>query len=395
MKDKERIDQIVADLAPELKEMSHKIHDNPELGNEEFKAYEWQLELIKKYGFEVEEHFDGLATGYRASYKRGKPGPKIAMCAEYDALPGLGHACGHNIICMIGVGSGLAMKEFADKYGGEIYIYGTPAEEADGAKVRYCNDGLFDDMDVVMMSHPANKSTDSWNSCALSGFMVEFHGKAAHAAAGPEDGKNALDAMILLFEGVGLLRQQTVDGTRIHGVIHNGGVVPGIIPDYTMAEFYTRANRISQCLDLNERIKHIAEGAALATGCTLNFDCPDGAYTDTISNQVLSRRATSYVEEQGIKCHWYNGTNAQGATDLGNVSYKAPAIQLMCGICEPDPGETGMSLHTEKLREAAGSDEGMETALKFVKAFTATAIDLMTEPEFLAEIKEEFKHVND
>jgi acyl-ACP thioesterase len=210
-----RIDEIVSEIGPELKKLALDIHDNPELGNEEFKACKWQTELLEKYGFSVEREFCGIPTAYRATYKGAKPGPRIGMLGEFDALPGLGHACGHNLICTMAVGSGITMREFADEFGGEIVVIGTPAEETAGAKVEMSKKHAFDDLDVAMMSHPAYADCDSLNTNAIKCFQVEFFGRAAHAAAFPEDGINALDAMIQLFVGVGLLRQQTKDGSRI------------------------------------------------------------------------------------------------------------------------------------------------------------------------------------
>ena len=394
MKDKDRIDKIVKALEPELKELSHKIHDNPELGLEEYKACAWQVELIKKHGFEVEENYCGMPTAYRAVYKGKKPGPKIAFMSEYDALPEIGHACGHNLICMIGVGSGLGLKEFADEYGGEIYIFGTPAEESYGGKLPMIEAGAFDDMDAALEVHPACVHTDAWSSSALDGIYIEFFGRASHAAISPEGGINALDAMILLFNAVGLMRQQTKDDIRIHGVIHEGGVAPGIIPEYTKAEFWARANRARDVEKTLERLEAAAEGAAKATGCQVKCTRQGGGYKDTVSNQVLSKRAAGYVEEQGYKLKWFNGAHAPGASDLGDVSYVCPSIQLMCKIGD-SPDGTEFGLHTRYLEERAGTDEAMDTALDYVKAYIATVIDLMTEPEFLAAIKEEFSHVND
>lgn len=394
MKEKERINEIVKGLAPELIKLSKEIHANPEVGMEEFKAYAWQIELIKKYGFEIEEHVSGMETAYIASYKGDKPGPVIGMISEYDALPGLGHGCGHNIICMIGVGAGLAMKEFVDKYGGEIRIYGTPAEESHGGKLPMLADGKFDDVDACLEVHPSCISTDGWGSSALDYCSVEFFGKPSHAAAAPEIGINALDAMILLFNAVGLMRQQTKEDVRIHGIITDGGVVPGIIPDYTKAEFYARAYRTRDSLDIIDRIKAAADGAAMATGCKAKVTVHGGSYMDTVTNKPLSSRAADYSEELGYKIKRFNGQHTQGASDLGNVSYVCPCIQLMCKLGDsPDGSDFG--LHTHYLAERAGSDEAMQVGLDYVKILTATAIDVLTEPEFLAEIKEDFTHVND
>ena len=394
MKDKDRIDKTVKTLTPELKELSRKIHDNPEVGLEEFKALMWQTELIKKHGFDVEENYCGMPTAYRAVYKGKKTGPKIALISEYDALPEIGHACGHNLICMIGVGAGIGLKEFADEYGGEVYIYGTPAEENVGGKLPMVAAGAFDDIDAVLEVHPACIHTDSWNSSAFGGLFIEFFGRASHAAASPEGGLNALDAMILLFNSIALMRQQTKEDARIHGVIRNGGTAPGIIPEYTRAEVMARAYRVSDVYDLLDRIKAAADGAALATGCKVKYYPSEEGYKDTVSNQTLSKRAAGYAEEQGYKLKWFNGAHAQGASDLGNVSYVCPSIQLMCGIgTSPDGTEFG--LHTRYLEERAGTDEAIDIALDYIKVLIAVGIDLMTEPEFLAEIKEEFAHVNE
>ena len=400
MKERERIEAIVASLAPELKELTHWIHDNPELSMKEYGACQKQVELFRKHGWEVEEYYDGFDTAFRACYRSGKPGPKIALCSEYDALPGMGpdkgpgHACGHNIIAMVAVGSGLAMEEFAAKYGGEIYVYGCPGEEWAGRKVFYARDGLFDDMDAVMMAHPSCTATDSWNSTALYTIHVDFYGKAAHAGAAPHEGINALDAIELTHIAIGFLRQQTKDDARISYHIRDGGKTPGIIAEHTHGEIFVRANRKKYAEELVQKIRNIAEGQALATGCRLELIVGGGAYMDTFSNQTLSRRATGYVEELGVPCYWFNGKNHPGASDLGNVSYRAPCIQLLCKIADSPEGDL-MGIHTPYMEKAAGTDEAAEMGLRYVKAFTATAIDLMTEPEFLAEIKEEFRHVND
>ncbi|MCR4724018.1 MAG: M20 family metallopeptidase [Clostridia bacterium] len=400
MKDKQRIDEIAAALAPELKELAHYIHDNPELSMQEYKACKKQVALFRKHGWDVEEYYDGFDTAFRAVYRSGKGGPKIAFCSEYDALPGMGkdggpgHACGHNIIAMVACGAGLTAKEFADKYGGEIYVYGCPGEEWAGRKVFYARDGLMDDMDAVMMVHPSCTATDSWNSTALYTIHVDYYGKAAHAGAAPHEGINALDALELTHVAIGFLRQQTKDDARISYHIRDGGKTPGTIHEHTHGEIFVRANRKKYAEELVQKIKNICEGQALATGCRLELVVGGGAYMDTFSNQVLSRRATGYVEEQGVPCYWFNGHNHPGASDLGNVSYRAPSIQLLCKIADSPEGDL-MGIHTPYMEEAAGTDEAMDTAMLYVKALVAAAIDLMTEPEFLAEIKEEFRHVND
>ena len=248
------------------------------------------------------------------------------MLAEYDALPGIGHACGHNLICMMSVGSGIAMRKFADEFGAEIIVLGTPAEETAGAKAAMAKEGVFDDLDVAMMSHPAHSDADSINFSAVKCFRVEFFGKAAHVAGAPENGINALDAMIQLFVSVGLLRQQTRPDARIHGVILDGGKVPNIIPDYTMALFYTRANRSAYAAELEDKVCAAANGAALATGCSVKVsNVEEESYQDSCSNRYLSdlmvRNMEAYTDHRFIRT---SGKHAAGSSDMGDVSTAVP-----------------------------------------------------------------------
>ena len=222
MKDQERVSKIVDALAPELKTLALNIHDNPELGLQEFKACAWQKELLAKYGFQIEDDFCNLETAYKAVYKGKKQGPKIAFLAEYDALPGLGHGCGHNLIAMVAVGCGIACREFADEYGAEIDVIGTPAEETAGTKVPMSAMGVFKDYDAVMMAHPMFSNTDCFNSIAMDAYQIEFFGKPAHAANTPYEGINALDAMINFFNLINAMRQETKPDARIHGIITDG-----------------------------------------------------------------------------------------------------------------------------------------------------------------------------
>ena len=391
----DRIEKIVEALEPELKKLASDIHENPELGNSEIKASNWQIELLEKYGFSVERNFCGFPTAYKAVYRGKKAGPKIGMLAEYDALPGLGHACGHNLICMMSVGAGIAMREFADEIGAEIQVIGTPAEESAGAKVRMSKSGAFDELDVAMMAHPAYIDTDSLNSCAIKCFQVEFFGKAAHAAASPYDGINALDAMIQLFVSVGLLRQQMKSEARIHGIIQEGGKAPNIIPDYTKALFYTRAPKFSYALELAEKIYAAANGAATATGCTVKIEDAEEDFMDTCANQYLATLVSDNLEEYwGHKVYRLKGTPIPGGSDLGDVSYRCPAIQLTASLSERG-NEERYSPHTVEFAEKAGTETAMNNCLDFVKAFVFTAVQLMSEPAHLEAIKEEFSHVNE
>ncbi len=385
-----KIDEIVEGLSQELRDLTLAIHGNPELGLEEFEACALQVQLLKKYGFIIEEKYCGMDTAYKASYKSGKPGPKIAMLAEYDALPGLGHGCGHNLIAMIAVGSGIAMREFADMYGGEIHVFGTPAEESIGGKVIMADAGAFDDMDVAMMSHPSHMDAESMNTLAIDSYKVSFHGKTAHAAAAPHEGVNALDAVINFFNMINALRQQTQEDARIHGIITKGGEAPNIIPDYSEAIIEARAAKIDYLEDLCQKVLHCADAAAMGTGCTVEIGPGGGKFLDTNSNLVLSALNARQMKALGLDLLPSSSTPLPASSDLGDVSYRCPAIQNTFAMIDEAVGGP----HTAAFAEAAASDRAIERGLLFIKGFVLTAIELMTKPEELVKIKEEFEKIS-
>ena len=394
MTNKERVSKIVDRLAPELRKLALDIHDNPELGLQEYKACAWQKELLGRYGFAIEENFCDIETSYKAVYKGRKPGPKIAFLAEYDALPELGHGCGHNLIAMVSVGCGIACREFADEYGAQIDVIGTPAEETAGTKVPMSAKGVFDGYDAVMMAHPAFANAESINTIAMDAYKIEFFGKPAHAAAAPHEGINALDAMINFFNLVNAMRQQTKPDARIHGIITDGGKAANVIPDYTAANFYIRANRVADVKKLAERVRNCAAGAALGTGCTYKMEYNEENFKDTCTNKALNNLAVDNIQPfLSEPIYRLGDIHAPGSSDLGDVSYEAPAIQVIFKIGEyPNPMGGG---HTPEMAAAAGSEYGINNGLNFVKGLVMTAIELMTKPETLAAVKEEFSHVND
>lgn len=394
MTNKERVSKIVDRLAPELRKLALDIHDNPELGLQEYKACAWQKELLGRYGFAIEENFCDIETSYKAVYKGRKPGPKIAFLAEYDALPELGHGCGHNLIAMVSVGCGIACREFADEYGAQIDVIGTPAEETAGTKVPMSAKGVFDGYDAVMMAHPAFANAESINTIAMDAYKIEFFGRPAHAAAAPHEGINALDAMINFFNLVNAMRQQTKPDARIHGIITDGGKAANVIPDYTAANFYIRANRVADVKKLAERVRNCAAGAALGTGCTYKMEYNEENFKDTCTNKALNNLAVDNIQPfLSEPIYRLGDIHAPGSSDLGDVSYEAPAIQVIFKIGEyPNPMGGG---HTPEMAAAAGSKYGINNGLNFVKGLVMTAIELMTKPEALAAVKEEFSHVND
>ena len=388
-KDMDRVQEIVSELAPDLKELTLKIHDNPELGNQEHKACRWQMELLQKYGFETSDNFCDIPTAYKAVYKGKKPGPKIAMLAEYDALPELGHGCGHNLIAMISVGSGIAMREFADEYGGEIHVIGTPAEETAGAKVEMSAKGAFKEYDVAMMAHPFEENGSSINTLAMSCRLYEFFGKTAHAAAAPEEGKNALDAMINFFNMVNALRQQATPDVRIHGIITRGGEAPNVIPDYTESIFYVRANRHQDLDPLFARVENCARGAAMGAGVSYTAEFTQGNNKDTCSNMALAELIATQMEKLGAVVKRTHGEYTPGSSDMGDVSYRCPAVQSTFDI---NSGR-GAIAHTREFTQCAGSPEGIQAARRVICGFVMTAAELMSNPTYLKEIKHEFENM--
>jgi len=378
-------------IRDEMKQMSRYIYDNPEQGLAEEKACKVQTDILTKYGFSVEPDFCGFPTAYKAVYKGSKPGPTIAMLSEYDALPELGHGCGHNLIALISVGAGIAMRKAADEYGGTIWVIGTPAEETLGAKVEMTKAGAFDEADVVMMSHPAFVDAESPDLTAINSYKFSFYGVPAHAAAAPEMGVNALDAMINFFNLVNALRQQTKPDARIHGIITKGGTAPNIIPDYTEAIFYVRANRCAYLEELSQKVINCAKGAALGTGARLEYDFVDGNFKDVHSNRTLRELNNQQMEKLGLKIMRLGDYVAPGSSDIGDVSYACPSIQNGFDIT----GGKGYGAHTPEFAKCAGTDEAMERALLYAEGHVLTAIELMKDPSKLAAIKEEHAHISD
>ena len=276
---KEMIVEAVDRLADDLEQLSRTIHDNPELGYQEVKAAGWLVEFLSKHGFTVERGVAGVPTAFRATIETGE-GPTIAIMCEYDALPAIGHACGHNVIAATGAGAGAALAAVKDRLPrGRIRVIGTPAEEGGGGKVKLIRGGVFGDVDAAMMVHGWAAWVPHQDLLGIVRVSFEFTGKAAHAAAYPWDGVNALDAVIQTFNNVSMLRQQVRPDARIHGIITHGGAAPNIIPEFAAATFYVRAPRIDAMWELHRRVIACAEGAATATGCTL---------------KVIERQETAY-----------------------------------------------------------------------------------------------------
>ena len=385
----ESIEKAVAEAAPDLKKLALDIHANPELGRQEYKAAKWQAELMTKYGFEVEEEYLGIPTAYKAVYKSGKPGLKIAMLAEYDALPEIGHACGHNLIAMIGTGSGIAIKHVVDELGGEVHVIGTPAEETEGAKATMARMGAFKEYDVAMMAHPFEEAGSSMNTSAMYARKFEFFGRTSHAAGAPEEGINALDAMINFFNLINALRQQTKDDARIHGIITHGGSAANVIPEYTSSLFYIRAHKVAYVEELFKKISACAEGAAVGTGCTVKISKVEEDFKDLCTNMYLNELSCQMVEKFGEKLERFGLMTIGGSSDAGDVSYECPTVQLAAGM---GPREDGKSYapHTIEFTEMTCTEQAMNHCLSYAKGFAMTAAQLLSNPAHMEAIRAEF-----
>ncbi|WP_177160500.1 M20 family metallopeptidase [uncultured Fusobacterium sp.] len=382
-----KLENKFSEIFGDLKELNEYIYKNPELGRKEFKACEAHKNLLKKYGFDIEENYIGIPTAYLAKYSSGKKGIKIGYLAEYDALPEIGHGCGHNILGTTSIGAGILLKEYIDEFGGEVLIFGTPAEETFGAKVDMAEAGCFDDIDVAMISHPTGKNHEkSGTSQAMEALQFTFRGKTAHAAGDPYNGINALDGVIQFFNSVNALRQQTKTSARIHGIISNGGEAANIIPDLAVSNFYIREATTKEMLKLSERVKNCAKGAALATGTSLEIENYEYTFKHLVTNEKLSSIYTKNLELQGIKD--IPMSDPTGSSDCGDVSHHCPTIHTYFPISKCEL--TGHSLEFAKATITEEAYKGMKEA---IFALVMTGKDILENENLLKEIKDEFNQM--
>jgi amidohydrolase len=377
----ERVDQ----LAPLLLAASHSIHEHPELNFEEHHAHSVLTDLLATEGLEPERHAWGLETAFDC--RVGDGGAEVAVLCEYDALPGLGHACGHNIIATAGLGAGLAAAAVARQVGGRLRIMGTPAEEGGGGKVKMARAGAFVGIDAAMMVHPADADLLQMDCIAVQQCVVRYHGRAAHAAAAPWDGQNALDAAVLGYMNVAALRQHIRPTERIHGVFTKGGEKPNIVPAATEQHWFIRSHTIESLQPLKERVIAALAAGAAATGCTFDYEWVDETFADMIDNRAL---VAAYVENAArvgrtVRTPDDAQHHVVGSTDMGNVSYLVPSIHPMIQVAP-----AGTPIHSVAFAEWAASAEGDRAVIDGAKVMAMTIIDLWSRPELLAAVRREF-----
>lgn len=381
---KDAVGQAVDRLANELEALSRQIHDNPELGYAEVKACGWLAEFLGQHGFKVEKGVGGVDTAFRATIETGA-GPTIAILCEYDALPGIGHACGHNVIATSGAGAGAALAAVREKLpAGRIQVIGTPAEEGGGGKVKLIKAGVFKDVDAAMMIHGFDRTLLHQDLLGIVRVTFEYTGKASHASADPWEGINALDACIQTFNAVSMLRQQMRPECRIHGIITNGGAAANIIPEHAAAMFYVRAPSIEAMWELHTRVVACAEGAAKAAGASLKVTQHDNVYEPMRSNRVLLDLFASNMKTVGLT-EGEPIPDRKGSSDIGNVSQIIPAIQPMIAIAP-----TGMAIHTREFADAAVKPMARAGMVAAAKTMAMTTLDLLAEPKRVEAAKAEF-----
>jgi amidohydrolase len=392
---KVRLAAAVDGARDEIVALSRRIHAHPEQAFEEVQAAAWIAEALRGHGFAVEHPAGSLATAIRAtrrgglaggSEERARPaatGPRIGILAEYDALPGLGHGCGHNTMAASGVGAAIALASLAEELPGEIVFLGTPAEERGSGKQIMIDDGLFDGVDAALLFHPSDRNHDESHPLASEDVEVVFHGLQAHASADPWKGRNALDAMIQLFGAVGLWRQQLHPDARVHGIIQEGGTAANIIPDRTRAWFMLRSPDQADYERMRMRFRGLVDGAALATDTTAEVTFSGGARTMK-QNRTLEARWVANAAAYGIVDQGPDPNS--GSTDMANVSWVCPTIHPELSIApEGTPG------HSILFRDAAATPEADETTLLAATLVAQTAYELFVDDELRAAAWREFR----
>lgn len=386
---KQRVQEYIDELAERLISVSQTLHANPEVAFEEYKSMALLADMAEQHDFQVERGVAGLETAFVATSVGEEAGPTVAFVAEYDALPGIGHACGHNIIGTAALGAGLALQALRKEMPGTIKIIGTPAEERGGGKVIMVERGIFDDVDAAMMVHPGSKAMTTRGTLASNKLSFEFFGKSAHAAASPDLGINALDACIHTFVNINALRQHVTPDVRIHGIITHGGEAPNVVPAYAAAEFSVRAASSEASFAVAEKVARCAEAGALAAGAEVKVHHTTH-YANRIANPTMARLFEENITPLGETIQEPAIGERMGSSDMGNVSQVLPAIHPYVTIV--DPGTAG---HTPEFAAAAASERGNQALIRSAKAMAMTALDLLTQPDLMAQAKTEFESMID
>ncbi|MDP6979376.1 MAG: M20 family metallopeptidase [Myxococcota bacterium] len=384
---KQEVDDWVDSQRDALLEISHRIHAHPELAFEEHAACSLLVDALRRAGLDVETPIGGLDTAFATEFGTGD-GPTVALLAEYDALPEIGHACGHNLIATAAVGAGLALAALDGDLPGRIRVLGTPAEEVGGGKELMMREGVFDGIDCALMIHPAGFNLGAMPCICKSDVEVAYRGRASHASAAPERGVNALDALVMAYQSIAALRQHIRGDERIHGIITDGGQAPNIVPEYAAATFYVRSPFQKGLEKLRTRVQACLEAGATAAGATLEYNWSEVDYLDLRSNQPLEEAFVENAQRLGRDFIPKSkmAPMMAGSTDMGNVSHKFPAIHPMLAAAP-----LNVSIHNRAFADHAGGELGDAAALDGVKTLAMTALDFLYSPSLQERTKNVFE----
>ena len=383
------IDAHIDRIADRLVAVSRAIHANPELCFAEHHAHDLLTSVLRENRLAVEPHAWGVDTAFEA--RAGSRGPEVAVLLEYDALPGIGHGCGHNVIAAAGLGAGLAAAVLADELGGRVRIMGTPAEEGGGGKVLMARNGAFAGLTAAMMIHPADADLLRMDSLAIQAVDVAYHGKEAHASAAPWEGRNALDAAVLGYVNVAALRQHIRPDERVHGIFTEAGEKPNIVPRRAAATWYVRSGSIRSLQPLKKRVEACLEGGATACGCGIDMTWEGHSYAEVRDNFALAGCfAENFATDRGAtgrRCAdpRLGGHRVLGSTDMGNVSHLVPSIHPMIKVAP-----SGTAIHTREFAEHAGGAGGDEAVLLGARTMAATVVELWCDAELRRRVSDEF-----
>lgn len=376
------IEAYIEEKREALEALAVWLYEHPEIAMQEKESSAYVADFLRKEGFEVEEHLAGMETAFKAVKKNGN-GPKIAFLAEYDALPGIGHACGHHMIAAMSVGAALGLAKALEAYEGEVAVFGTPAEETGEGKSFLVDQGVFKGYDIAMIIHPNGYTSLYPEMIAIGGMDFEFTGKPAHAGAYPYNGINALDSVVLLYNNINALRQQLKDGTRIHGIILEAGSAANVIPDKGRVRLEFRAKEQAYFDEVVQKVVNCAKAAALATGCSLEYDWFEPVCQGLSHNKTLGAVMEGFMEEAGV----HSDCQIQGgSSDVGNVSQALPTIHPMLGVTEKP-----FEVHTLEFKEATLLPYGRERMVLGMKLMADTGLAIFENPKLLEDVKKEFQ----
>ena len=378
------IDRIDA-LSDDLLEVSHAIHAHPELAFQEHFACRLLCDTVERFGLSARRGVYSLETAFEAAFQ-GADGPTVALLAEYDALPGIGHACGHNLIATAALGATLGLEAVQSRLPGSVRLLGTPAEEKGGGKELMARAGAFDGVDAALMIHPAGVNLTTMPCICVAEVSVVYHGRSAHASAMPHRGINALDGLLLAYQAISNLRQHIRDQERIHGIVTDGGQAPNIVPERAAGEFYVRAANERDLAALKPRVQGCFEAGARGSGCEVEVHWADVDYLDLNTNWPLAHAFQRHGEDLGREFLTPESLGGAGSTDMGNVSHRVASIHPMLA-CAP----RNVVIHNPEFARYAGSESGDAAALDGAKALALTAAEFLLDESLRSETRKAFE----